>query len=879
MAQLDITKYRPYLIIGSIIVLSLFTFWMRGLTADMLMTPSGVDLMGNDPWYNLRQVEQVVAHFPGYAWFDAMTLYPHGDTVYWGPLFIYIISALSILVGASTRPELMVVGSWVPPLMAAAMVPIMYGIGAKLADWKTGLLAAGLISVVSGQYVYRSLFGFVDHHIAETLFSTLFVLVYVIALVSVKDKTVDLRRLDTLKGPGTMAFLAGIAYLLGLYTMPTMVLFALVVAVFTLIQFVWDFYRGRSSEYLVLLNVIVFGVAIVGMAATGFPHPGLDLSRYTFGHVVVYGTLIIGTLALYGLSVYLKGRPKYYYPLALAGVVVIGAAGLFIVAPDLYSLLVSSLFAFFGSQAVTTTVQEARAWTVGDAWNVFGIGLFLMFGGFATLIWRYREKSDPAQIFVLVWSLVILLSTIAHVRYEYYLAANVALLSAVFAGAVLSFGWEDVKRLVRPEKGGNQADPPASRKPEEPVKKAKKGGKGTGVQKPKATRRDQPNYLKAGAFIGIALITALFVGISFQTDLGTVAIAEYSGMNADWKEALEWMGANTPDPGIDYYAIYDQNAFQYPNGSYGVMSWWDYGHWITFTAKRIPNANPFQHGVAGPEGSAAYFTSTSEATANGILDALGTKYVITDVEMDTGKFWAMATWANATAGVTPFQPTFLIPADQTGQSYQTVPLTTQQYYLTMVSRLHNFDGSMTEPLSQVYYVEYKDPSAAKMSLPVITNAVPMNASAAQAAADAYNQNASPGSHATVLNLYYQAKGDSIVQPVAQVPALQHYRLVHESPKNVFSASATAPNVKYVKIFEYVPGAHIKGDGVIEVPVITNTGREFTYRQASVNGEFIVPYATSGWSGDVKANGQYRIVGTGQTFDVTEEAIQQGSTIN
>jgi len=29
-------------------------------------------------------------------------------------------------------------------------------------------------------------------------------------------------------------------------------------------------------------------------------------------------------------------------------------------------------------------------------------------------------------------------------------------------------------------------------------------------------------------------------------------------------------------------------------GEYGVLSWWDYGHWITTIGERIPNANPFQ---------------------------------------------------------------------------------------------------------------------------------------------------------------------------------------------------------------------------------------------------------------------------------------------
>ena len=87
------------------------------------------------------------------------------------------------------------------------------------------------------------------------------------------------------------------------------------------------------------------------------------------------------------------------------------------------------------------------------------------------------------------------------------------------------------------------------------------------------------------------------------------------------------------------------------------------------------------------------------------------------------------------------------------------------------------------------------------------------------------------------------------------------------------------DVKYVKVFEYVKGAHIKGTGIIEIPLVTDTGRNFTYRQQSVNGEFVVPYATTGNPYPVKATGKYQIVGTGTTFDVPESAVMQGPTIN
>ena len=86
-------------------------------------------------------------------------------------------------------------------------------------------------------------------------------------------------------------------------------------------------------------------------------------------------------------------------------------------------------------------------------------------------------------------------------------------------------------------------------------------------------------------------------------------------------------------------------------------------------------------------------------------------------------------------------------------------------------------------------------------------------------------------------------------------------------------------MRYVKVFEYVPGARIKGEGVIESPVVTNTGRQFTWRAASVNGEFIVPYSTEGNPYDVRATGKYRIAGTGREYSVSEDAVMRGVQIS
>ena len=138
-----------------------------------------------------------------------------------------------------------------------------------------------------------------------------------------------------------------------------------------------------------------------------------------------------------------------------------------------------------------------------------------------------------------------------------------------------------------------------------------------------------------------------------------------------------------------------------------------------------------------------------------------------------------------------------------------------------------------------------------------------------------NANSQPAHHAAVLS-------DMPYLPVAKVPALSHFRLVHESPTNVTwgqdSGNSSPEEVKYVKVFEYVKGAHIRGDGIIELPLVTNTGRQFTYTQESVGGEFVVPYSTEGNPYDVKATGPYQIMGSTKTYEVSEEDVQSGNTV-
>lgn len=367
--------------------------------------------------------------------------------------------------------------------------------------------------------------------------------------------------------------------------------------------------------------------------------------------------------------------------------------------------------------------------------------------------------------------------------------------------------------------------------------------------KPRKSRNANPPPTQAPMAIPIAAVVLMFA-IAF---VGTSAVSEISAgaagvyrMNPDWRGALVWMDRNTPDTGVDPYGVYEKETFVYPEGAYSVMSWWDYGHMITYFANRIPVANPFQAGVAGQYGAAMFFMTDDEGELDRIAAHTGIRYVVTDIEMATGKFWAMATWYNATEGVSPYQQVLLVAAPASGPDQYTTSLTyNDAYYLTTIARLHIYDGSMT-PAGQAFYVETV--TSPEAPYPVVTKAEQMNRTDADTAAARYNLNAAPDRRAMVVS-------PAPFVPTLDVPALHRFRLVYESGN------------QYVKIFEYVPGARIPGDGTIEHVVTTNTGRQFVWRASSVDGTFMVPYA-----------GEYTIVGTGRVVVVPEETVLVGGMV-
>jgi len=570
-----------------------------------------------------------------------------------------------------------------------------------------------------------------------------------------------------------------------------------VIIIFVVTQYVIEHLRGESTDYLCILFVPAFILALVMLA----PIPGFGALTGVGVFSIILGIAVFLALSAISYLLRYKKMAPYTFPITIGLLAVVSIALLSALAPSLYAQVIGALGIFLPSES-SLTIAEVHPMHIfspytgkiadSEAWRWFSTTFFIAFAAFALLGYRIAKQFRAEEVLILVWSATMLFASFGQNRFAAWYAVNVALLCGYLSWEIMEFvtARGEMKGIAQKGKVKGKMKV-AGEKAEKAKTKSNASGRNAKQQKEKATW-----HLPAEL-----IFTVLIIGlVVFYPPLNTaLATAKYGGgPDYDWYESLSWMKENTPEPGVDYYELYalppfneSTNSYEdypYPDSAYSVISWWDYGHYIMRIARRIPVANPFQQGIGGlyqgnTPGACVFFIAKNETAANEVADALGVKYVVSDFMMADAfnafynKFGAMTVWANDTAGY--------YTQVQTDQGVQVMP--SAKYYTTIIARLHIFDGTGIA-LSEDFYLE----------------------------------------------------------------PLRHYRLIHESPSSIITLGGRA--IKYIKVFEYVPGATVQGTAplgyVVEIAtnVTTNQGETFRYaeRQFSTGTyEFIVPYSTEG----------------------------------
>jgi dolichyl-diphosphooligosaccharide--protein glycosyltransferase len=774
---------------------------------------------------------------------------------------------------------------------------------------------------------------------------------------------------DALRWPAVTAAAAGFAAAMYMWMWPPGALLVGIFGAFVLVKLTSDHVTGGSPEHVAFaaaVSMTVTGLTmLVPLTEPGFRVSDFSLLQVLLPFAVA--ATAVGIAALSRLFE-ARDAERELFVVATYGAATVGAALFALVVPDAFDSIFTNLVRTvgFSAGAETRTIAEAQPYlspsslrnagfvtATGEADRVgrlladYG---FTLFTGVAAAIWMTTEpllrgdrgrgtlyavvglvvialvylvpapfgfvaeqfdtvseivglavvatlvvgatvlrSYDAERLFVLVWAAFVTSAAFTQVRFNYYLVLPVAVMNAYLLGEVL--GYLDVESLVE-------------------------------------TVEDVELYqvLTVAIVVMLVVTPGLLVPMSVggggagqgvQTQTVWVAGNENGpGGYTEWEDSLAWMANNTPAEGnlggagnadeFDYYGDYDRtDDFSYPEGTYGVQSWWDYGHWITVGAERVPNANPFQQGsteaanyLLAPNESAARQTLAEQST-----EGERTRYVMVDWQMATpgSKFGApVVFYDRSNVSQSDFYSVvYGVRQNAQGQPqlFSRALVRDQRFYESQMTRLYYFHGSARQP--QPIVVDWEPRTAQFGSGQVTVNGTPGDGRPIK------QFRSMQEARAYVANDSTSQVGGFGGFPSERVPALEHYRLVDVSENSALDAGAyrsqrqqtratlaIRPNASsaldaqppsYVKTFERVPGARVEGSGAqpnanvtAEVPIrIPETNTTFTYTQrvqADENGEFTMtlPYATTGYDAvgpdsgytatSLRAAGPYNVTG-------------------
>ncbi len=762
-------KIPPIVVVG-IILAGLFglSLYIRiALPYDQIFLGDWVWFRETDAYFYMRNIENLVHNFPHFNIFDPYKLFPGGGGGLARPFFAWFVAGIIRLVsvGAPTLHTMESIAAHMPAILGSLTLIPVYFIGKELFNRWVGVISAALVVILPGEFLHRSLLGFTDHHVAEVLFSTVTILFLIMAIKRAREREISFGHLlnrdwSTITKPLVYTLLAGIFLGIYLLTWQGGLIFMFIIFAYLVIQFIVDHLRHKSNDYLCIIGAPLFLIAFLMLI------PVLGGGSRDTSYIVSLSIAVVAPIVLGIISRLMAGKAlkPIYYPLTLLGLLGISLVVLRIIDPSLFNYMFAQ-FDVFTPGGAMLTVLEVQPLTAQIAWGNFTTSFFLSFISIAMLIYLIvKEKSTDVTLF-LVWSIIMLTAALGQRRFGYYYAVNAALLTGYFSWKMLDLAGLR-KLLAKPKEIAGTI-----RKFKKREKKARERTRSTTFMQPR------------GAWVLVILVA---VGIFFVVFFPNISHVERLGnqpnyiMNDGWYSSCLELKSISPEPFGDpdfYYELYPSaDEFEYPEAAYGVMSWWDYGYFIMQIGHRIPNANP---GQAGAASAGQFFTAQTESSANDLADRFGSKYVMIDYAMTTGKFYAMVEWAGGS--VADFYEIYYQRAED--GSLMPGVLYYPAYYKTAVARLYNFDGEAVVPTESLV-ISYEEVEYGGVNYKEIIGG---QSFASYEEAEAYVASQTSGN--------YRIVGTNPFNSPVPLEALNSYERVHSSGDTTSSTT--------VKIFRYL----------------------------------------------------------------------------
>lgn len=807
-------KKNRIIIFIALFLIFCFAFFIRTYFSYKVVFSGGVVKYTEDAMYHMRVLENLVlgGHFPFFANFDPYVNFPHGAYNNIAPLFDFILAGIILLVSFGA-PTMELVNKAAPfyPVILGSLIPIViYFIAKTIWDDVKVSLTSSFLSAISAPLIFKSFLGYNDHHVAEVLLSSLSVLFLLSALNSAKNGT-------GIKNKKLWLFVFLCGFSMGFYLLAWAgaILLFFLIFVFLFIYYLIEFISKKPCGWILAVGVIIFAIPAL-MILPIFGLPNITSGTYNINHAICFFLAMAGffLLWLFGDVIKRKKINRWLIIVFLAVFTLLSLVVFKLFFPYIFEKIMvlanginNNAIAFMN---VRDFVGEMMPLRFQGAVDNFSSMFFFFIVGFFIVIYDFIRNRNPVLLFLIIWSAFTFLIAgiipyFGQFRFIVYFAVNVALLAGFVATKGLEFGFKALRISSRMDK------------------------------KEYSFR----NYFLISSIVALfSLVFLIVYPFPFNTghvlpgSLPDIASAAYKmakdpfALKPDWYDVFDWLEKNTPDTGLDYYALYSDD-YQYPPEAYGILANWDYGHAIEYYAHRPVIANPFQMGIGKKEndeiaelGSAIFFVETDEKKAISYLDQMRAKYVITDDKFSTLKYFnGLVEWLQGNMEGYIDQP----------ESSLT------KYDKSMLIRLHFSDGSETV-IEKKLYGKIIDLTVGALSYFRLI----------------YES-------ATTTNLF----------------------LYKNSAKEVKLAKV----FEYVNGAKIKGRAPVGSAVEISTEVTTNQNRKFVYKNSIIakdgSFEFVVPYATGKQANSDVLASEYivKIGGFERKVKVLEKDILEGKEIN
>ena len=536
-----------------------------------------------DPYFNFRTTKFLVEEgiYEFINWFDEMAWYPLGrivgGTIYPG-LMVTAAVIFHVLDFLTIHVDIRNVCVLLAPLFASFTCLTVYEMGREVKDRTTGLLAAGIISVVPG-YISRSVAGSYDNE-AIAIFCLL--LTYTLWIKAVKTGSMKMAAFCALAYFYMVTAWGGYIFIINLIPLYTFVIvltgryshrlyvayttFYVLGTLLSMQVFFVGFQPVQSSEHMAAMGVFFFLQAYV------FVRYLRSLLQEQFN--VIFRTFALALVVLLVVAYVAATVTGYVSPFT----------GRF------YALLDPSYAK--NHIPIIASVSEHQP----TAWSSFFFDLHILIMLFPAGVYFIFKDLNEANIFVLIYGISSVYFAGVMVRLMLVLAPIACVIGAIAVSSTLQELVSQYKTSEKEEKG--QKTKSGSKKPASGFSLRKQGPILIGM--------------------GICLMLTLYMlhcrwvtSSAYSSPSIVLAANQWDGSRIifdDFREAYYWLRMNSaPDAKI--------------------MSWWDYGYQLAAMANRtvLVDNNTWNNTHIATVGRAM---SGTEEDAYAVMQFLDTDYVL-----------------------------------------------------------------------------------------------------------------------------------------------------------------------------------------------------------------------------------------------------------